>query len=269
MSLQVYIPSRSRFDRSLTLEALQGVNWPEVYLVVPLKQVPQYKALAARMKVKLLGCAKDGISLTRQFIGQHARDKFLMLDDDLRFFHRPRFISAPQGNVPNEKAQLFKNDPTQMRQMLIMVEKRLDSYVHVAISARQGNNQLPWPMEVNNRPLRALAYRKAAFLGCKHGRTQIMEDFDVTLQLIGKGHSNAIITCFAQDQQQTQLPGGCSDYRTHELHETNVKKLAQLHAPFVTVRSKSNKTGGEFGTRTEATIYWKKLHASVIKESIG
>jgi len=265
MSLQVYIPSRSRFDRSLTLEALKDVKWPEVYLVVPAKQGTQYKGLAARMGVKLLPCAADGISLTRQFIGKHARDKFLMLDDDLRFFNRPRFIPSAQGNVPNDKAQLFKNDTVQMRQMLLMVEKRLEQYVHVAISARQGNNQIPWPVEINNRPLRALAYRKKAFLGCKHGRTQIMEDFDITLQLIAKGHSNAILTCFAQDQQQTQLPGGCSDYRTHALHEANVKKLAGLHAPFVTVRSKSNKTGGEFGTRTEATIYWKKLHASVVK----
>lgn len=275
--MNVYVPSRSRFTRSLTLEAIQG-HWPgtHTFLVVPKGQAAQYKPLAAKHGVTLLPCAANGIARTRQFIGQHADDKFLMLDDDLRFFVRPQHLSISDDETePNTKAKLFKFDAlvngrpllvNGMQMMLQVVENKLERYAHVAISAREGNNHLAWPYTENNRPLRALAYRKKPFLACEHGRVEIMEDFDVTLQLMKKGHANCIITWFAQDQIQTQAAGGCSDYRTHALHEENVRRMVKLHAPFVIERLKENKGGGDFGTRTEATIYWKKAWQSAQDE---
>lgn len=254
--LDVFVPSRSRWQRSLTLEALQG-KWNRVALVVPVAQAGKYAPLARKHGVRLAPCPAQGIARTREWCGQRSSGKFIMLDDDLRFYRRHSF----------EDVRLHKFNGTDMANMLLLVSRLLEYYAHVAISARGGNNQLKgFPWVTNKRPLRALAYRKEEFLAVEHGRVQIMEDFDVTLQLIERGYSNAVVSQYAQDQPMTQMEGGCSDYRTHELHARNVRLLAKLHPGVVKLRQKENKTGGEFGSRLEATIYWEKAHQLALEE---
>lgn len=263
--MRIFVPSRSRWERSITLEALRGA-WPAelIQLVVPSDQHQQYNALALKHDIAYIPVAKDGIAAARETCGGfalhyqrdgYANDKFLMLDDDLRFAHRP-------GIGP----KLTPCTKQQMRAMLYTVQTYLDTFAHVAISARQGNNTLPLYCVECSRPLRALAYRAEAFLKCEHGRVQIMEDFDVTLQLLRMGYKNAVITSYVQDQYRTNALGGCSDYRTHELHEKNVRKLAKLHPGLVVLRDKENtsrqvKRDGMY-KRLEATIYWEKAYAS-------
>jgi len=253
-SMPVYVPSRSRSERSLTLEALDG-TWPTA-LVVPQAQARAYAALGKRHRVPVLACPVQGIARTRQWIGEHCRtSKFLMLDDDLRFYKRT-----------SEEVRLWKFEDGDMRDMLEYVSELLTKFAHVAIGAREGNNRMELPYVRCSRPLRALAYRKEPFLKCEHGRTAIMEDFDITLQLFAMGYQNAVITRYAQDQPQTQAPGGCSDYRTHKLHEANVRRMAKMHNGFVKTRTKENKTGGEFGKRLELTIYWQRAWEAGMKD---
>lgn len=260
--IPIYIPSRSRFSGSSnwTLENIKRGDVPRerVWLVVPASQAEQYAPLAAQYAVKLLLCPHDGIARTRLYCGKHAQhigsDRFLMLDDDLRFFWR--------NSQEDTRLIQMRTEPHRYMKMFRAVELALDRYTHVAISARGGNNVLKWPYVENKRPLRALAYRTEEFLRVRHGRVTIMEDFDVTLQLMKLGYKNCVITKYAQDHFSTQLPGGCSDYRSHALHEENVLKMERLHRPFITVKEKKNRTGGEFGQRTEATIYWKKAWES-------
>lgn len=258
--MEVFVPSRSRPDRSLTLEAVEG-KWEHVRLVVPAKQMQAYIPLARRHKVKLMGCPVDGIARTRQWIGQQARDRFLMLDDDLRFYRRASY----------EDVTLHKFGRYDMQNMLTFTSRLLTDFAHVAISARGGNNQLKgFPTVYNKRPLRALAYRKREFLACVHGRVQIMEDFDITLQLIGKGYENAVIVQYAQDQIVTQMPGGCSDYRTLDMHNTNVIRMAKLHPGVVKVVEKENRSAeavkAGLAKRKELVIYWEKAHAKAMED---
>ncbi len=252
--MDVFVVSRSRFEKSDTLEDL-GNSSKRARLVVPKGQLPQYKDLANRYDCELIGCPVDGIALTRQYCGKLAdNDKFVMFDDDLRFYKRItpedwRLRYLPDLNL---KASL----------MLLDIERTLDDYAHCSISAREGNNRLPYEGVECSRPLRVLAYRKDEFVDLEHGRVKIMEDFDVTLQLLRRGFPNMVIAKWAQGQKQTQMEGGCSDYRTLELHEKNVKIFAQLHDGYVKLRQKKNKSGGEFGHRLEVTVHWKKAHES-------
>lgn len=252
--MDIFVVSRSRFEKSDTLERLRQ-HVANVRLVVPSSQVSSYRGLAAKYACDLVGCPQDGIARTRQFCGQITTSWcFLMLDDDLKFYRR---VS------PNDTRLRYPEDlNVDVGDMLRCVKAKLCKYVHVSISAREGNNRLPYEGVECSRPLRALAYRTAAFRGLIHGRVQVMEDFDVTLQLLRQGHKNHVIASWSQGQQQTQMAGGCSDYRTHEVHAENVRKFAELHKGFVKLREKRNKSGGDFGHRLEATIYWQRAWES-------
>lgn len=256
LELEVFIPSRSRPDRSLTLERLHG-KWKDVTLVVPEAQVKQYRALANRHKCALVTCPHNGIARTREYIGTIADDAFIMLDDDLRFMRRASF----------EDPRLYQLNKTDVQGMLLYVSRLLDQYVHVAIGPRQFNNAVPrerYPWFEIGRPLRALAYRKRPFLSVEHGRVEIMEDFDVTLQLLALGHKNAILTEYVQDQYATQAPGGCSDYRTLALHNRNVERMHALHAAYTRTVEKTNRSGGAvkggLHQRLELQISWRKAY---------
>lgn len=252
--MEIFVVSRSRFNRSDTLERL-GEFANQCILVVPNRQVKNYRSLAARYDCNLIGCPKDGIALTRQFCGNLCKSgKFLMLDDDLKFYRR---VSKSDWHLkyPGDLGITVQG-------MLKQVESLLDNYAHVAISAREGNNRLPYPGVECSRPLRALAYRREEFLRVSHGRVAIMEDFDVTMQLLRMGYKNFILSYWSQGQITTQMEGGCSDYRTHELHAENVRRFAELHQGFVRLREKKNRSGGEFGFRLEATIYWQRAWES-------
>lgn len=247
----IAIPSRSRSARQRTAGYLReaGLHGQTV-IFVPKGQFLEYTT--KNHDFEILECPDSGIARTRQFIGLEAarrgHKKFLMLDDDLHFYTR----------VSRADWHLRYSTPEQVRDAVSWVENALDSYAHAGISAREGNNRLKDDPVLATRPLRALAYRTEDFNSLEHGRVDIMEDFDVTLQLLYRGQPNAVSSFYAQAQTQTQDTGGCSDYRTHEVHAASVKKMAELHPGIVRLREKKNKSGGEFGSRLEATIYWKK-----------
>jgi len=191
------------------------------------------------------------ITPTREFIREWCSTqnvkKAIMLDDDLEFYVRKS----------NQDWHLRVPKPSEVKSMLLWVEQLLDDYAHVGVSGREGNNYMKNRITYNCRYMRLLAYRVRDWNECVY-HTEIMEDFDINLQLLLKGKPSAVIYHYAQGQNQTNAPGGCSTWRTHELHERNANLLADLYPDVVKTRKKENKTGGEFGTRTEVTIQWKK-----------
>jgi hypothetical protein len=264
--MKIYVPSKGRHSpeeiRRGPLADFSPRWLVQSVLVVPESEHEAYRSSLAETPfsgVDVLSPVGDvrGIAQTRHWIGKHAkfRDEkmFCMVDDDVRFVRRrSRDVTSL---VPCEKSDVDD--------MWAHVNWFLHHYAHVGVSARQGNNNMgpgtPQGLfEENTRTLRVLCYRTEEFLSVAHGRVDVMEDFDVNLQLIRAGHKNANLGFWSQDQKMTNAPGGCSTYRSHEVHEASAKKLAELHHPFVQLRQKQNKTGGEFGSRTEVTIYWKK-----------
>ena len=216
--------------------------------------------------VEVVETARVGIAATRQFIGElasYAREPcFMMMDDDLKFMVR-------QSSSVWKLRQAEALDVTHMLQW---VEVLLDDYAHVGVSTRQGNNVGPRgvltgppPLTVDCvRTLRCLAYRTDEFLECEHSRVPVMEDFDVNLQLLERGHMNTRVHYWCQDQRVTGEAGGCSEFRTHEMQDAAARRLVELHPGFVKLRMKKNKTQapGDFNERTEVTVYWKKAWQS-------
>lgn len=257
--MRVFVPSMGRVSGIPDGPMLDIPETTIVCYVVPPDEAGDYRrVLAPWSNAVVLSCPERGIAATRRWIGEWCRDagvdRFLMLDDDIRFLVRRGWDTwRLRGTKPHEVVA-----------MLDLVDHLLGDHGHVGISAREGNNRLGEgePTSVvaeNTRTLRALAYRTDDFLSVEHGRVEVMEDFDVNLQLLRRGIPNCNIGYWAQGQKMTNAPGGCSLYRSHEVHERSAHRLAELHPGLVRLRQKENKTDREgFGTRTEVTISWKR-----------
>lgn len=246
--IPVYIPTLKRSEEQRTLENLKGATKP--ILVIRPEELEEYKVYSDRAEVVCAPESVRGIALTRHWIGKHAmahgHKTFLMMDDDLDFWKR------------DESKALFRCEKPEVLEMLARVEKLLLKYEHVGISTKEGNYQNPEDLTVNTRLLRALAFRTGDFLKVKHGRVRVMEDFDVALQILKGGGNIANICDFAQGQKSTNAKGGCSEYRTREVHDESACKLAFLHQDCVKLRLKKAKSGGAIAKRIEVTIAWKK-----------
>jgi ribosomal protein S17E len=270
MSLPIYIPSMGRagalFEKISTLSFIRtGAE-----LVVPPEEAQRYRnALfnSSREDVVVLECPEKGIAKVRHWIGLLAKrrkqPKFAMIDDDLNFAVR---ISEENNKL---RPQVRKDTD----EMLAWVETALSDYAHVGVSPRDAAKTEtvafgPVPLTLlNKRTLRFLAYRTDDFLSVEHGRVEVMEDFDVNLQLIRSGRPNIQSYWWTNDQRQTGSPGGCASYRSLQVQDESARKLAEMHAPFVTLRFKENKgavvkSAREMQKRTEVTIYWEKAYAS-------
>ena len=261
--MHVYVPSLGRYDtRLLTGPAAQMPSDVDISYVVPVEEAQLYaeSLIWGRIPARILACPAKGIAATRLWIGEHARnhgrDKFVMMDDDIGFLIR----RAP------DTWRLRGTEKHEVSELMNWVSSALDENAHVGISGREGNNfigvgDMHELVSYNRRTIRFLAYRTPDFLSVEHGRVEVMEDFDVNLQLLEKGETIAISYWFAQGQRMTNEDGGCSTYRSHEVHERSAMKLKELHPKFVSLRQKKNKTDAEgFGTRMEVTIEWKQAH---------
>ena len=263
MSWPILIPSRGR----VKLLGTQGSTIHQFdeelirrthYFVEPIEYA-QYSVPANKIGFNLVPVSTKGMGDLRHQMALWAEENehqaFFMFDDDLQWFTRKSW----------QETGLKKADVVDIKNMLTVAEQTLyclDSVACVGISARQGNNtkgtgdvQL---LEPNTRIIRAFMFKTAPFLQMIHGRVPFMEDFDVLLQLLENGWENRNLYFWAQDQRSTQAEGGCSLTRTHANHEASAVHLKELHPDVVSLRQKENKTGGEFGKRTEVTIQWKR-----------
>lgn len=265
----LYIPSHMRATAD-NIRMGPAVRLPSdlrmrAIYVVPHGQLGDYRPLLDSLDLHSVGVVETpegmrGIGPTRHFIGQHARDsgvdKFVMMDDDIDFLVR----KSP------EDWRLTGQTEQDTREMFREIEHWLDVYASVGISSREGNNRAgvgrprdEGMVAIATRVMRMFGCRTADWLEMEHGRVEVMEDFDLQLQLLRAGRGNCCLFYYANGQKMTNMAGGCSTYRSHAVHEASAHRLAELHPGLVRLRQKENKTDREgFGTRTEVTIAWKK-----------
>ena len=181
--------------------------------------------------------------------------KILMLDDDINLLVRRAA----------DNWQLRYTEDNEPMDMISDVSNWLDNgYSQVSLGAREGNVRLGLGGRDKvidfYRGMRANAFHVDEFLALEHDRVPVMEDFDISLQLLRSKRKTCVTVYWATGQRATNTEGGCAIWRTHQLHEDAVYKLMDLHPGYVSPRIKENKGGGEFGTRVEATIQWKRAY---------
>lgn len=210
--------------------------------------------------IEVIPTLADNIAFRRQEMAKWAKnngwEKMAMLDDDISQFSTRILEGWPE---------LRKSAPSDMLEMFEKIEEYLDYYVHCGVSQRLFNSNFiaEHPVVVENtRMLRFLAYRTDMFLSCVHGRISTCEDLDITIQLLLRGYKNCVLCQWTNDQTATGNEGGCSAYRTIEVHNENITKLHEMYPGITTVRHKKNisdaavKAG--MASRLEITVDWER-----------
>jgi hypothetical protein len=93
------------------------------------------------------------------------------------------------------------------------------------------------------------------------GRIPVMEDFDLTLQLLRKGYPNRVSYQYVWNQRGSGAEGGCSSYRTAEMQTNAALKLKELHPDFVSLVTKTAGTvWKDMEERSDVTVQWQKAY---------
>ena len=274
----IVIPSMGRAKRQQTLTFFERTGVVESYpivLAVPEEEVSKYERASFKGKrlkratlksIRIEGIPRDymGISRTREYIltklarAQKAR-KIFMVDDDLSFCHRP--------DLSKESMPYINDDDYGMHWMIETLSSWLDDgLVHVGLVSRQANRKVGVEYLEPGRLMNAYAYdahiiQKLLKDGLlKLGRVPVMEDFDLTLQLLRLGYPSRVSCQFAWTQL-SNIDGGCSVYRTAQVQEAAARKLAKFHKPYVTILEKEAKTWrNNLTARVDVRVAWKKAY---------
>ncbi len=125
-----------------------------------------------------------------------------------------------------------------------------------------------WPVRENQRIMTNVFYSgKKIPRDIQWNRVVAAEDFDVTLQLLSRGFKNRISAKYMVTCSETNAEGGCSTWRTLEVHNEAQLRLAELWPDFITVREKKVTSGPWKGQiKLATTIQHKKAYESSQKE---
>lgn len=271
----IVVPSAGRATKQVTLRSLRtaGVIGRTV-VAAPAKQRLSYQNLQPPCEVVYVPDDFAGIARTREWIltqlaPQRAARRVLMLDDDMDFCFKPDWAQAKLETIKDKQ------------RMLILLET-LDQwlrmgFVHVGIAARQGSNTpqnlVRW--RDATRMMNAYAYDVDRLLGLVRegyvqlGRVPVMEDFDLTLQLLRLGYPNRVTFEYVWNQRGSGSEGGCSTYRTPEVQAQAATELARLHPAFVKTKEKEAKSVWKgMGTRLDVVVQWLKAFESAPAQHI-
>jgi hypothetical protein len=211
-----------------------------------------------RLTVANVPASHSGISHTRKWIltelaAQHKERYVMMLDDDMDFSYRPDMSSPALDTI---------KDPKLFESMFVLLEQWLaEGFIHVGLSARQGNNYCSTGYRDATRMMNAYAYDVDALreLGVDIGRNLVMHDFDLTLQLLRKGYPNRVSYQYMWNQRGSGAQGGCSSYRTAEVQRASAEQLKRDHPDFVTLVTKTAKSvWSDMEERSDVKVQWKK-----------
>ncbi len=256
--MKVVIPTYGRSHKQTTFHELPSSIQEETTLIVDHREAGMYPAYPHLV----LPAEIQGICPTRKWCLDNLIDidhKQLQLDDDLVFAlrredDRTKFKPATKDDIET---------------MFYDAEYLLDKYAHIGVGTREGGNRRTEPYTYVGRVLRILGYRQDVLQRTGAGSTtmgSVMEDFDITLQLLRLGYPNASINWIVHNQGGSNTDGGCSTYRDMELQGQAAEALAEKHYPFVKVVEKTTKTAWGGQTRKDVIIQWKKCYNRGVTE---
>lgn len=249
----IAIPTYGRAHKQRTWDRIPHELKRNTILVIQSREYEAYKKYEKNLVV-LPPEIKD-IASTRDYIIDYTANfnaSVVMCDDDLDFATR----------LPHPNTLFRESNEDDVAAMFMHLQIALQTYVHVGVSAREGANRVTENWLYNTRAIRVTGYQPEVLRKHKirFRDLQFMEDFHVTLSLLKLGYPNAVLNMYCHNQPGSNTVGGCSGQRTAANQEAAARKLAELHAPFVTVVEKKTKTSWGGKERYDVRIQWKKAY---------
>lgn len=250
--MKIFIPSSNRGSKQTTFDNLPDVLQKKTSIVIPAGQHTQYAGypiVSTPFEIK-------GIGPTRQWICDTFGGNILMLDDDLVFFTRR-----------TDKPTLFSDaNAVEMVNLFFTIKHYMDAIpvAHGGVAPREGANRFTESVLWNVRCLRALFYNAdiLAKEKIKFTDMEVMEDFHVALSLLERGYPSLTLNHMVQNQNGSNLPGGCSEYRTLDVQARAAARLKELHPEHVDVVVKKTKVAWGGQERTDVKVWWKNAYNS-------
>lgn len=250
--MDIVIPTYGRASNQTTLGQLVAAGL-HVHLVVQAREYFEHTRYEHK-NTTLIALPDEirTIAPTRQWIFEHLGDSphLCMIDDDLVFYKRR----------DDDRTKLRDVKPDELHYAFQRMQDMLGLYAHAGFASREGANRNTEPLARNTRIMRVLGYNRDEVreAGARFDAMEVMEDFHVALCLLEHGYQNIVLNNYAHNQAGSGAAGGCSHFRTKELHAANARKLAELHPRYVTLVEKTTKGAWGGGTRTDVRIQWKQ-----------
>lgn len=259
--MKILIPSYGRTNRVEVLKYIPEKFLKDTFLCVAEHEHSDYKAnypdhnvIAIEEQGQGMGAVRKALTNRKYF----EDDIVFLIDDDLYFAKRK---GDPSKGGPLERV-------TDKEQMVAVFDKLLywmiqDKIPQVALAPRNGNNR------VDGEHVECC--RQTAFVGLNlneldgaHYRLHIMEDLDITLQLLRAGKKNRMLLTHCWDQGSNSA-GGCSSFRSPEVQSKGAHSLRDHHPEFVKVVVKNQKQkwfADKEVIHHDVIVQWKKAFSS-------
>lgn len=247
----IYIPTHKRPMKQRAFTAIPKKLLPRTRLVVTREDYQTYAKQWG--KAAIVVCPVEGIAPKRQWILENSESPYcLMIDDDIRFNVREPGITKTHMMQDKEFLLMY-------RHIKCILQR---GFCAVGISQRAGNNRVPESFRKSTRMHAVYAFDTEKILSydLRFDRLPVMEDFDMTLQIIAAGLENVVLYDYCWEQV-SGTTGGCAAFRTKAVQKEAAFELARLHPGLVkpVVKTSSKQGAGVFtGKRWDVRIQWQK-----------
>jgi hypothetical protein len=258
---RIIIPTLGRMDKQLTYNNLPKKYQDIVHFVV---QAHEFGAMKERYgdKVVCLPEHINRIAPTREWIfNEYNNTRHMVFDDDLDFV-----VKEPNPDPNGTKWLSRQNTDQDFEDAFALIESWIDEGVaHGSLlPAWVIPDVKQWPIRENQRIMTNVFYDGPVIpRDIEWNRVPAAEDFDVNLQLLTRGFKNRVSAKYMVTCSETNAEGGCSTWRTLEVHNNAQRLLAELWPDFVKVREKTVTSGPWKGQiKLATTIQHKKAYMS-------
>ena len=249
--IPLYILTHNRRDRQTTFNSLPP-KWKEQVTFVVQQNAP-VPLCADNSRVLVLPDGITNLHQTRQYLLDNVHYAHAVeLDDDVVFSKR-------RTDEPTKFGIMTYRD---FDEMFEGIDDSLRSFPLAGVVAREGANRNTDKYLYATRQMRVHGVN-SSWIRDEGWRWDLLrspgpEDFCMLLQSLTAGFSNVVLNDYCQNQGGSNTDGGCSTYRTPEVHADACHHLAELFPRFVTVVDKTTKGAWGGGTRKDVRIQWKK-----------
>jgi hypothetical protein len=257
----IIIPTLGRIHKQITYRLLPQKYKDITTFVVQKHEYDEMASVYGTDKVLCLPEHINRIAPTREWIFNQFKDSLHMVfDDDLEFV-----VKEPNA-TGERKWDSRKFTEQDFDDAFALIQSWVDEGVHFGglLPAWVIPDIKQWPMRDCQRVMTNCYYNGPEIpKDLEWTRVAAAEDFDVNLQLLSRGFKNRLSAKYMVNCSETNAAGGCSVWRTLDVHNDAQRKLAELWPDFVVLKEKTVKYGSWKGqTKLTTTIYHKKAYNS-------